>query len=675
MEQDAEAEFSLSNLIIHSNSEDPKSPNAILKPQKQITAIDFIPKANFELMWDKNNWNGKYLIHAESYWKLTWDIFILFSLILQGIYVPFAISFDVASAGFLIYYDFIVSLAFIVDIIFNFNTGFFKRGILIMNRKLIAWNYLKTWFILDILSSFPYSWIIQGGIFQNDTVNNTLSATRLLRTFRIPRFIKILRLIKFAKIKLFLVKIEDNIFNDYLIQVFHFFRFIIVIFTIAHWLACLWHYTGVSQGLSASNTWVNLYEEKDVKTPTKGEMYVTSLYWAITTLLTIGYGDIHAQTTPEKIVAMISMVFASAFYGFALGSIHEFVERTTLKERKHRESIIAMTNHMRRKRIPKELQFKVRNYLEYVYENQKNINIREDEILNLLSEPLKDEITAYIHYPAIKSCPIFMKYLSLEALSIVLKNLREETYAPDDEIFSEGEKNRTIYIIIEGSIFIYYKQFKTHLADLRKGDYFGEIGFFAGHPRTASAHCAGFADLLSLKFEDAYNSLYKDTKSQEVLMLIQSACRREDYSEIGVSCYICQNTGHVATKCSFLSPHNDQAKKQWLAKNFKGLKKINPHDPSMPKLCRKSRVVKRRIEANNILGIKRTPEEMYKNDDVLRRKVSHYLNISKPPISVSTTLSEASLKQDTVFEIPTLYRYSMILPDTLSDEDEDKKEE
>ena len=46
-----------------------------------------------------------------------------------------------------------------VDIVLAFNTGFYKKGYLVMKRREIVKNYLKTWFVLDILASFPYSWL------------------------------------------------------------------------------------------------------------------------------------------------------------------------------------------------------------------------------------------------------------------------------------------------------------------------------------------------------------------------------------------------------------------------------------------------------------------------------------------------------------------------------------
>lgn len=48
----------------------------------------------------------------------------------------------------------IIDIAFMCDILVNFNTGFYKKGYLVMKRKEIIKNYVKTWFFLDLLASF-----------------------------------------------------------------------------------------------------------------------------------------------------------------------------------------------------------------------------------------------------------------------------------------------------------------------------------------------------------------------------------------------------------------------------------------------------------------------------------------------------------------------------------------
>lgn len=65
-----------------------------------------------------------------------------------------------------------MDVSFMIDIVVTFNTGFYRKGYLVMKRKDIIKNYLKTWFILDLLASFPYSWVFT----ENDTQStNTAS--------------------------------------------------------------------------------------------------------------------------------------------------------------------------------------------------------------------------------------------------------------------------------------------------------------------------------------------------------------------------------------------------------------------------------------------------------------------------------------------------------------------
>lgn len=45
-------------------------------------------------------------------------------------------------------------------VVINFNTGFYRKGVVVMKRKDIMVNYLKGWFWLDLLASFPYNWFV-----------------------------------------------------------------------------------------------------------------------------------------------------------------------------------------------------------------------------------------------------------------------------------------------------------------------------------------------------------------------------------------------------------------------------------------------------------------------------------------------------------------------------------
>ena len=62
-------------------------------------------------------------------------------------------------------------------------------------------------------------------------------------------------------------------------------------------------------------------------------LYITSIYWAFTTLTTVGYGDIGVETILEKNFSMVWMIFGVGFYSFNIGSLVCLLSRINTKEK------------------------------------------------------------------------------------------------------------------------------------------------------------------------------------------------------------------------------------------------------------------------------------------------------------------------------------------------------
>ncbi len=81
------------------------------------------------------------------------------------IMIPFRLSFEEENTSDQLFLglqrvDPVMDGIFMFDIVLNFNTAIYKKGNLIYDRKKIILSYLKLWFWLDIMSSFPYSTVI-----------------------------------------------------------------------------------------------------------------------------------------------------------------------------------------------------------------------------------------------------------------------------------------------------------------------------------------------------------------------------------------------------------------------------------------------------------------------------------------------------------------------------------
>ena len=56
-----------------------------------------------------------------------------------------------------------------------------------------------------------------------------------------------------------------------------------------------------------------------------GSMYTIGLYWTVTTITTVGYGDISATNTAERIVASIIMIIGVIAFSYSTGSLSSII--------------------------------------------------------------------------------------------------------------------------------------------------------------------------------------------------------------------------------------------------------------------------------------------------------------------------------------------------------------
>ena len=86
---------------------------------------------------------------------------------------------------------------------------------------------------------------------------------------------------------------------------------------IAHWLACIWNVIGENE-IKVPYGWIQRLLADTVGTPVNdslpgsglgvGSRYITALYFTITSLTSIGFGNVAPNTDNEKIFAVLMML-------------------------------------------------------------------------------------------------------------------------------------------------------------------------------------------------------------------------------------------------------------------------------------------------------------------------------------------------------------------------------
>lgn len=85
---------------------------------------------------------------------------------------------------------------------------------------------------------------------------------------------------------------------------------------VAHWLACIWYSIGYSESTKLiPNSWLTELAEMNEEPfnstadgPSLRARYLTSLYFTLTCLTSVGFGNVSANTDFEKLFTIVSML-------------------------------------------------------------------------------------------------------------------------------------------------------------------------------------------------------------------------------------------------------------------------------------------------------------------------------------------------------------------------------
>ena len=114
--------------------------------------------------------------------------------------------------------------------------------------------------------------------------------------------------------------------------------------------------------------------------------------------------------------------------------------------------------------------------------------------------------------------PLFSD-LTQEEFNEFTKRMIIHTVPPGKPIVREGEAGSSVYVLTRGAVNVYsmIQNKRVDLAVLQPSDFFGEIAFLTGKPRTATVEAAEESDVLEVAEEDLRDMMQKWPRIKEVL--------------------------------------------------------------------------------------------------------------------------------------------------------------
>ncbi|XP_074788847.1 potassium/sodium hyperpolarization-activated cyclic nucleotide-gated channel 1 isoform X2 [Athene noctua] len=372
---------------------------------------------------------GFWIIHPYSDFRFYWDLIMLIMMVGNLVIIPVGITFftEQTTTPWIIF-NVASDTVFLLDLIMNFRTGTVNEDSseIILDPKIIKMNYLKSWFVVDFISSIPVDYIFL--IVEKGMDSEVYKTARALRIVRFTKILSLLRLLRLSRLIRYIHQWEEifHMTYDLASAVVRIFNLIGMMLLLCHWDGCLQFLVPLLQDFPP-DCWVSLN-----------------------------------------------------------GMVYKQVEQ-----------------YMSFHKLPAEMRQKIHDYYEHRYQGKI---FDEENILNELNDPLREEIVNFNCRKLVATMPLFAN-ADPNFVTAMLSKLRFEVFQPGDYIIREGAVGKKMYFIQHGVAGVITKSNKE--LKLTDGSYFGEICLLTKGRRTASVRADTYCRLYSLSV-DNFNEVLEE---------------------------------------------------------------------------------------------------------------------------------------------------------------------
>ncbi|XP_034415202.1 potassium voltage-gated channel subfamily H member 6 [Cyclopterus lumpus] len=445
------------------------------------------------------------LLHYSSF-KAFWDWIILLLVLYTAVFTPYSATFlldehrDLRQRGCgytcnpLNVADLLVDVLFIVDIVINLRTTYVDQNDEVVTLpSRIAKHYIKGWFPIDLFAAIPFDLIIYGsGSDEVRTLPKMATLTSLLKTARLLRLVRVAR------------KLDR--YSEYGTAVL--FLLMCTFVLIAHWLACIWYAIGFVERPYTETGWLdNLaeqlgksYNDSDSTSgPSVKDKYVTALYFTLSSLTSVGFGNVSPNTNSEKIFSICVMVIGSLMYASIFGNVSAIIQRLYSGTTRYHTQMLRVKEFIRFHQIPGCLRQRLEEYFQHAWSYTNGINM--NGVLKGFPDSLQADICLHLNRSLMQNSKAFHggSQACLRALGMRFKTVHAP---PGDTLIHYGDILDSLFFISRGSIQVIKDE--VAVAILEKNDIFGEQIHLYDEPGKSNSdvHTITYCDLHRIQRDD-----------------------------------------------------------------------------------------------------------------------------------------------------------------------------
>eukprot|EP00002_Diphylleia_rotans_P030169 TRINITY_DN6188_c0_g1_i2.p1 TRINITY_DN6188_c0_g1~~TRINITY_DN6188_c0_g1_i2.p1 ORF type:complete len:1264 (+),score=201.87 TRINITY_DN6188_c0_g1_i2:63-3854(+) len=433
--------------------------------------------------------------------------------------IPFEIAFRPSLTPQVLIVDAFSDAIFLFHLFLSLHTAYYHEGLLVTDLQQIRQKCLRSkGFVFHAIASIPIDWIALAYFYPS----------YYSFFFRLPK------LTRFQEILAIFRGFEKSLqFNPGVVRVLKMLFFVIIF---AHWLGCLWFLLSVIQG-SQEMTWahsLNLIDKPITK------QYIYSVYFCVTVMTTVGFGDITPVTDFEHVFVMFVMLSGASLYAAVSGNMANIMASLDQSAVRYRQKVEVLQEYMKYRGLPEHLKMKILQYYEVLWSRHGGLD--ENVILKDMPGTLRSEVSLYMNKELVRQVGLFKDCDAAGFLNALVVLLRPHVAIPGEYVIREGDLGHEMYFVKRGTLEVLSEDGNVVFGTLKEDHYFGEIALLFECKRTASIRASSYCDLLVLSKKDFDRVLqfypgYSDKMRQTALDLIKqklhNVLREAELAELG----------------------------------------------------------------------------------------------------------------------------------------------
>lgn len=449
-----------------------------------------------------------------------WSMFVLIIIYYNVVMVPYRICFVAATEndiGYMNWYwmtiDYVLDSMFFIDMYFNmrrFAIHDERQGIKITLPSEIMAIYLKSRkFYVDILAAVPFD-CMAFVLLPNWT-----------KVFRLRVYLRSLKLLRLGTGSYLLVALKPaekalaagknwagvSISKGTL----SFLKLLLVYLTVAHWMGCIFYLIGNLTIDSPRGSWV-----VDANLLVMGlfDQYLRSVYYILTAMTTVGYGDIVNVNDAETVFVLFLVVVSSGLFSSLVATREQSFSHEDADVTQFQLMMEYNRQYMKHRNLPEKLQDRIKMYYNYSWERSKGID--ENMALESLPTQLKQDVMMFINKDIMVQVSLFDDCETGFIKSVAMA-MQAAVFMPGDAIVRKGTIGDQMYFIKVGEVERKEGKGKKKRL-LKEGDFFGENALTTNRPREADYVAKTFCDIFTLRRQDFDNIIEYYPKYKKLLV-------------------------------------------------------------------------------------------------------------------------------------------------------------